>query len=449
MASSPLHDRRGARGPDRDGSARAPASLSATEALRQITSGTLSSHELVRACAARVAEREEEVGAWEHLELDRALETARQRDRESRPAPLRGIPVGIKDVIDTVDMPTSYGSALYRGHTPRRDAACVALLRAAGAVIVGKTACSEFAFSSPGRTANPRNLAHTPGGSSGGSAAAVADRMVPIAIGTQTAGSIIRPAAYCGVIGFKPTYGLISRAGVFPFAESLDTVGVFSRTVADARLVTSVLGRRPALSSRGRARRPRIGIYLTHDWEHAEGDTRETIRDAADRLAGAGVAVERVPLPDALAGVTEAQMTIMAFEAAQSFAHERFAGGYAGLSPALREFLEAAARRTPREYDESLKVVQRASLAVDALLARHDVLLTPSTTGRAPAGLSSTGDPLFNRMWTALGVPAIHVPTRIDSDGLPLGVQLVGAAGEDRKLLDVAELVEELIGCPP
>jgi len=245
-----------------------PRSLTVREAARQIAERQLTAEALTAAYLDRIAARETVVGAWQYLDRERALAAARQRDAEPTRGPLHGIPIAVKDLIDTVDMPTAYGSSIYRGHRPAADASCVALARAAGAVVLGKTVTTEFAAFTPGKTANPRNPAHTPGGSSSGSAAAVADGMVPLAFGSQTAGSIIRPAAYCGCIGYKPSFGLINRAGVKPLADSLDTIGVFAGTVEDAAFFAGVLSERPALRHLVvPSKAPRFGLYRTQMWD--------------------------------------------------------------------------------------------------------------------------------------------------------------------------------------
>src|SRR6266850_778588 len=264
-----------------------PLSLSARDATREIAAGRLSAEALVSACLERIAAREPVVRAWHYLDREAALAAARQRDAEAPSGPLHGIPIAVKDLIDTVDMPTGYGSVIYEGHRPAADAACVALARASGAIVLGKTVTTEFACFTAGKTANPRNPAHTPGGSSSGSAAAVAAGMVPLAFGTQTAGSIIRPAAYCGVVGFKPSFGVIPRAGVKPLADSLDTVGTMARNIADAAFFAGILGGRPGLREVAMPDAPpRFGLYRTPMWEDAEPST-------AAALDHARVALER------------------------------------------------------------------------------------------------------------------------------------------------------------
>jgi len=414
----------------------------AAEAARAISAGGISAEALVRACLERIAEREPVVGAWEHLEPAAALAAARDLDRGAPRGPLHGVPVGIKDVFDTVDAPTTYGSPIYRGHRPAWDAACVASLRAAGAVVLGKTVTTEFAAYHPGKTANPHNPAHTPGGSSSGSAAAVADGMVPLALGTQTAGSVVRPASFCGVVGYKPTYGWISRAGLKPLAESLDTVGLFARSVEDAALLGSVLCGRPALRSKSDpGNPPRFGVCRTHEWDRAAPATVSALAEAGDRFGRAGARTTDLPPPEGFRGLAEAQQAIMAFEAARAFAFE--VRNHPGqLSGKLRELLATGEACTPEAYDRARALTDDARRLLPEVFGENDVLLVPSAIGEAPLGLSATGDPLFSRVWTLLGVPCVNLPGLTGPSGLPVGVQLVGLPGRDAELLGMAAWAE-------
>ena len=405
----------------------------AIEAARRIADGTLTSEALVRACLDRISEREPLVQAWQHLDMDAAMNMARHVDRFGS-GPLKGIPIGVKDIIDTVDMPTGYGSPLYETSRPPRDAACVALARHAGALILGKTVTTEFAYFQPGKTRNPHNPDRTPGGSSSGSAAAVASGRVPLAFGTQTAGSIIRPASFCGCVGYKPTFGLIDRTGVRPFADSLDTVGVFATTVQDAGFFASVIAGRPNLHIADEVFRPRIGLTRTHAWEAAEPATATALDEAAARLRAAGLEIREVALPERWRGLLEAQKTIMAFEAARSHAPEMLTAPDR-LSVKLRELLEAGAVIAAEDYDAAKVLVAEARAGFGNVLDGLDVLLTPSAPGEAPVGLGATGDPVFNRLWTALGVPCISVPGLTGPTGMPVGVQVVGRWSDDRRAL--------------
>src|SRR5215831_19846750 len=298
-------------------------SLSARDAARQIAERRITAEELATACLDRVAAREAVVGAWQYLDREAALAAARRRDAEPPRGPLHGVPIAVKDLIDTVDMPTAYGSSIYRGHRPAADASCVALARAAGAVVLGKTVTTEFAAFTPGKIANPRNPAHTPGGSSSGSAAAVADGMAPLAFGTQTAGSVIRPGAYCGCIAYKRSFGLINRAGVKPLADSLDTVGVFARTVEDAAFFAGVLSERPALRRAAVPHTaPHFGLYRTPMWDQAEPVTAAALAAARSALERAGAVVMELAVAPEHHGLTDVQETIMWFETVRGLAFE-------------------------------------------------------------------------------------------------------------------------------
>ncbi|HYH21680.1 MAG TPA: amidase [Azospirillum sp.] len=415
----------------------------ALDAVRRIADGSLTCEALARACLDRIAEREPDVQAWQHLDPDAALEEARRIDRTGG-GPLKGLPVGVKDIIDTADMPTGYGSPLYEGHRPPRDAACVALARGAGALMLGKTVSTEFAYFQPGKTRNPHDPGRTPGGSSSGSAAAVADGMVPLAFGTQTAGSVIRPASYCGCVGYKPSFGLIDRTGVRPFADSLDTVGVFAATVEDAAFFASVLAGRPALRAGDEPFRPRIGLCRTHEWEAAGPATRDALDEAAHRLRAAGIEVRDVTPSERWRGLLEAQKTVMAYEGARSCAPEMLAAPDR-LSAKLREILETGAAIAPEDYDAAMVLAAEGRAGFDEALGAMDVLLVPSAPGEAPEGLAATGDPVFSRVWTLLGVPCVNVPGLRGPSGLPVGVQVVGRPGDDRRVLAAAAVVSRAL----
>jgi Asp-tRNA(Asn)/Glu-tRNA(Gln) amidotransferase A subunit family amidase len=414
--------------------------LSAREAAQRIAERKLSSQDLVAACLERIAARETAVGAWAFLDPDQALAEARARDQAKPQGPLHGVPIGVKDVMDTADMPTSYGSRAYRGHQPRADAACVALARAAGAVILGKTVTTEFAAMSPGKTRNPFNAAHTPGGSSSGSAAAVADRMVPLAFGTQTAGSIIRPAAFCGVVGYKPSFGTVAIAGTKIFAPSLDTIGGFARDVSDIAWFIAALTDRANLVPREPASRPRIGLYRTEPWREAAPATVAGLEAAAAALARAGALVaERRPFA-AFDGLDRAQQTVMGYEGVRSFAWERFHRADA-IMPRTAALLTDGAAVTAAAYDEALAAAAMARAAVPDFFGDFDVMLVPSAPGEAPP-IATTGDPVFNRPWTLLHLPCITLPTGRGPTGLPIGAQLVARFGDDVRLLGVACFAE-------
>ncbi|HZS81501.1 MAG TPA: amidase [Stellaceae bacterium] len=417
--------------------------LSARNAAARIAAGSLSSEELTRICLDRIAEREAVVGAWIHLDPERALAEARRRDRAGS-GPLRGLPIGVKDVMDTHDMPTAYGSPIYAGHRPAADAACVALARAAGAVALGKTVTTEFANAHPGKTANPHNRAHTPGGSSSGSAAAVADGMVPLAFGTQTAGSVIRPAAFCGIVGYKPSFGLIPRTGVKPLADSLDTVGVLARDVADAAFFAAALSNRPELEPGAAMPTPRIKLYRAPEWPQADAATHAAIEAAAERLRRAGAEVTEEGAAPEHQDLGAAHKVIMEYDSAGCLAFERLTH-WDQISAILRERLASGAAISGAEYDEAWRIVERARLALPRLLGEADALLVPAAPGEAPRGLASTGDAVFNRCWTMLHAPCVTIPAGRGPNGLPLGAQLVGRVGDDARLLRAAAFLERAL----
>ena len=422
-----------------------PLSLSARTAAQQIAAGRLTAEELVSACLDRIAAREAVVGAWHYLDREAALVAARARDRGPPLGPLHGLPVAVKDLIDTVDMPTGYGSPIYEGHRPAADAACVALARDAGAIVLGKTVTTEFACFTPGKTANPHNPAHTPGGSSSGSAAAVADRMAPLAFGTQTAGSILRPASFCGVVGYKPSLGTIPRAGVKALADSLDTVGVMARSVDDAAFFAGIVAGRPALREvAAPTAPPRYGFYKTPMWEEAEPSTAAALDRTRAALLRAGVRVAEIAVPPEHRGLTAAQDAVMGFELAQNLAYERLQCS-AQLSPPLAQMLDAGMAVGAEAYDAARAEAAVARSRLDEFFGPCDAILTPAAPGEAPAGLGYTGNPVFNRMWTLLGVPCLTLPAGTGDKGLPTGVQLVGRAGDDARLLAAALFAERAL----
>jgi len=408
--------------------------LGAAEAARLIAAGDLSSAALVAACLERITEREETVRAWAHLDARAALAQARARDAEPPRGPLHGVPVGVKDIVDTADLPTERGSAIHAGRRPGADAACVARLRAAGAVILGKTVTTEFAYFSPGPTRNPADPARTPGGSSSGSAAAVADAMVPVAIGSQTAGSVIRPAAFCGTLGLKPTRGLVDLTGVMALSGNLDTLGWFARDTEDLALLGTVLADEwPDAGEASGA--PAFALARTPWWDRADADAQGAVTRAAGRLAAAGASVRDLDLPARFAALPEAQEALMAFDMARSLAHEREHHADE-LSDVLRAFLERG--------DTIGRAVAGDAVALGAecraLLAEHlepgETLLVPAVSGEPPGFDDGvTGDPLFCRAWTLLGVPALSVPGATGSRGAPVGVQFVAPARGDAALV--------------
>jgi Asp-tRNA(Asn)/Glu-tRNA(Gln) amidotransferase A subunit family amidase len=413
--------------------------LSAAEAARRIAAGRLTSESLVAACLEHIAAREPEVRAWACVDRELALKQARALDRASPRSPLHGVPVGIKDVIDTADLPTEYNSPIYRGHRPRWDAACVALLRRAGCVILGKAVTTEFANNHPGATRNPHKLTHTPGGSSSGSAAAVADFMVPLALGTQTGGSTIRPAAYCGVVGCKPSFGSINRAGLKFVAESLDTIGLIARSAEDIALLLHVLSGRalPDLQAVS-GRKPRIGLFRTPRWHEADAATQAVVESVAARLAKAGASVSEFEAPPGYAQLFDDQNRIMCYEEARAFAWEH-ANHADQLSDSLRKRIEEGWAVSREAYDAARLHARDCRRRLAEQMRDYDYLLTPSAPGEAPATLVKTGNSVFNRVWTLLGVPCVTLPSGTGPTGLPLGVQLVGAFDGDSDLLAWAD----------
>ena len=428
--------------------------LSASDAARLIRDGAISSAQLVEACLARVRETEAQIQAWTFLEPDHALAQARAADEfrlSGQPiGALHGVPVGIKDIIDTADMPTENGSVLHAGRTPSRDATVVTMLRSAGAVIVGKTVTTEFAAYAPGRTRNPHNPGHTPGGSSSGSAAAVAAGMVPLALGSQTNGSVIRPASFCGVYGFKPTYGLIPRHGMLRLSRTLDQVGLFARTIEDVALLAEQLvghdERDP--DSRPRARipfrdvaaeepplPPMLAFVKTPRWDRVDNDAEEAFVELADLL---GERVEELELSAAADDAFEWHRVIMEAEMATSLDRE-WENGRDRLSESLRAQLERGREVRALDYQRALgRVPALTESLAELFMLRYDAIVTPAAPGTAPEGLDSTGDPSFCTLWTLCCMPALSAPLMRGANGLPIGVQLVGPRYGDARLLRTA-----------
>jgi len=431
-------------------------SLTAAQALAALRDGLMSSEDLVGGCLARIRADEERVRAWAFLDEQRALEQARNVDRVRREGhamgPLHGLPVGIKDIIDTADMPTEDGTVLHAGRQPREDATVVRRLREAGAVILGKTVTTELATYAPGKTRNPHNPEHTPGGSSSGSAAAVAALMVPVALGTQTNGSVLRPAAFCGVYGFKPSFGLVSRHGILRQSRPLDQVGVIARSIEDLALVAEVLtGHDPEdADTRPVARPPlarvaaeepplppRLAFAKTPNWGDADAPTREAFDELAQALRDHVVPFE---VPETLAGAWEWHRQIMEADLARNFRHE-YDEGRDRLSESLRAQIERGRRVAAVDYNDAVDRIAAVNASFEDVFDRCDAFLTAATPGTAPRGLESTGSPAFCTLWTYAGMPAVTLPLMRGEDGLPLGVQLVGRRGDDARLLRTARWV--------
>lgn len=422
---------------------KAPHELTAREAADAIAAGRLSSEALVRSCLARIDEIETDIRAWAHVNRDGALAAARLRDSEPPRGPLHGVPIGIKDVIDTADMPTAYGTSYYAGFRPPWDAACVTLLKRAGAVILGKTVTTELALGGQADNANPWNPAHTAGGSSGGSCAAVAANMVPLAIGSQTAGSLIRPASYNGVVALKPTFGMVSVAGFKYFNGLFDTIGLIGRTVDDVALLWfTLLGVRPKRPTAPAA--ARVGICRTPWWDRAEPVTRAAVETAAERLAAHGARVGEVTMPDPFDSLVTVHESIQAFESARSYAYE-YDAFRDRLHPNTRAVIEAGLAIPYPTYQRLAETAARARIVVESVLADYDFLLAPSAPGEAPAGHTNLGDSFLNRPWTLLHLPCLNMPGLLGPTGLPVGVQMIGRWGSDERLLAHARWVEERI----
>jgi Asp-tRNA(Asn)/Glu-tRNA(Gln) amidotransferase A subunit family amidase len=424
--------------------------LSACEAALQLAQRQLRAQDLLRDCLERISEREPQVQAWSHVASQAALARARALDQGAHQGLLHGLPIGVKDLIATADMPTTYGSPIYAGHQPAHDASCVALARAAGAVILGKTVTTEFATFEPNSTRNPHNTAHTPGGSSSGSAAAVADGMVPLALGTQTAGSLTRPAAYCGIVAFKPSFGGINRAGVKPLSDSLDTVGTLARDVPDAALFAAALSGRSHWPVRPLAEvlgRPlRVGLCRTPQWPHALPETQAAVEQAASQIGRmAGMTLRELSLPADFEALVQAQTHIQLAEQAQCLAYERLQH-FERLSPRLQGIMNAGVAVTLAQYDQAQAWVARCRAQLADVFEGVDVLLTPSAPGAAPSGLENTGDPIFCRIWTALHTPTVNIPAGHAPNGLPVGLQVVGPVAADALTLTAAHALHQLLG---
>ena len=415
--------------------------LSALDLARRIEAGELTPRDAVELCAEAIAAREKDVGAFAALDLDAARQAA---DAPGLAAlPLRGVPVAFKDIFATADLPTQYGSPIYAGYRPPADATAVALTRRAGGVVIGKTVTTQFASLVPSATRNPHNLAHTPGGSSAGSAAAVAAGFVPIAFGTQTAGSVIRPAAFCGVAGFKPSYRLIPMVGVKDVSWHLDTAGLFGAGVADVAFAAAAVLDRDLRVDRAAPAAPRIALTRTHLWQEASAAMQKAVEAAGNIAAAAGAKVTALTLPRILEDAYEAQYTIQDYENVRALAFE-YDRHRDRIDPLLRDHLTAALAITADQYDAARRAASRGRQALADTMADFDVILTPSAPGAAPAGVGATGNPMFNRLWTLMGAPCVNVPGLRDNE-LPLGVQIVGRFGRDRAALEAALFVERAI----
>ena len=417
--------------------------LSLSDACEMINRTEISPREYLSDCLARIHLRESEVLAFTNFDEEMAIERLSKLEAMERKAPLCGIPVGIKDIMNTSDFPTTMGSLIYTDFRPQRDAACVTMCRNSGAVIPGKTETTEFAYYSPGKTRNPHNPMHTPGGSSMGSAAAVADFMLPAALGSQTAGSVIRPAAYCGVVGYKASRGMFSLEGVCGVAQSLDSLGFFVREVNDLKLLRNVfLGTTNPIGEQSQTLR--IGLVRTPHWSEAEACQRNLLENVCDRLSDNSCEVDEVEIGPSDGALSSAQATVMAYEASRSLAYE-YESHRDLLSSQIKDLIESGRSTDFEEYMKARVLSEIWQRNLQRIFESFDVLLTPSAPGEAPPGLHATGDPIFNRMWTLLQVPSITLPAGTGPNGLPLGIQIIGAYNGDDRMISHASKISELL----
>jgi len=416
--------------------------LSALDLARRIEAGTLTAAGVIDLCAAAIEAREAQIGAFAALDVERAKSAA--RNPALIKTPLCGLAVGVKDIFDTADFATAYGSVIYTGHHPPSDSALVSMVRRAGGIILGKTVTTEFATLQPANTRNPHNPNHTPGGSSSGSAAAIAAGMLPIALGSQTGGSVIRPAAYCGVAGFKPSYKILPTLGMKGFSWYLDTAGLFAAGVADVAFAAAAIAGRDLRIDQSEPKPPRIGLARTHIWEEASAEMQAAVETAARKAATAGARVSDITLPPIFEDAFRAHAIVQDYEGYRALAFE-YDHHQEKIGPILRAQLDHAASITAEAYDAARRTTKRARQALADLMGDIDALLTPSAPGAAPEGLASTGASIFNRLWTLLGAPCVNVAGLADKAGLPLGVQIVGRFGRDRAALEVALFLERAI----
>jgi Asp-tRNA(Asn)/Glu-tRNA(Gln) amidotransferase A subunit family amidase len=421
---------------------REPHTLTASEAVEHIAAGQLTSEALVRSCLERIGARDAQVRAWAHLDHDAAIAAARRADAGPRRGILHGIPVGFKDVIDTADQPTAYGSRIYADHQPAADAACVAMSREAGALVLGKTASTEFAYRHPSDCTNPHHPGHSPGGSSSGSAAAVADTMVPLAVGTQTSGSVIRPAAYCGVHAIKPGYGELSFSGVRHLSESLDTLGCMARSLEDLALFLAALQLREYRRvGDGLARSPRLAVYRSELWDDALPDARSRFDEAVQRLARAGAEITEIANPGLDRKLLGACWTVTKFEAGRVLMHD-FRHHRGAMSAAAQALVDDARAIGLDAYHAACVELERGRNHLLSQLAPFDGTLTLSAVGEAPVGLHDTGPVLFNYLWTLAWTPALNLPVMQGDTGLPIGLQVIGARHGEQALLATGRWIE-------
>lgn len=413
--------------------------------LGYLIEGTLTPDVVLAAHLSRIARLEPSIRAWSFIDEKVASDSCHQTVCRDERGPLFGLPFGVKDIFETANMPTEFGSKIYSDNRPRSDASAVSILKSAGSICIGKTVTTEFAAVKPSVTRNPHRLSHTPGGSSSGSAAAVASYMVPFALGTQTMGSLIRPAAYCGVVGYKPSYSLVSKAGIKAQAPSMDHVGLIARSVDDAAIVAEVLtGFDTGSFSSKLQLKPSIGIFIQPEWEKAEACALEALLETSRFFAAAGARLETIVATQPILDAFYAQPTVLAYEMARSLAWE-FSAHPALISEELKRWISQGFSITPDHYLEELKKVEIGRSEISAYFDNYDCFLTLSAPGEAPYGLDNTGDTVFNRLWSALHLPAITIPVCLGSKGLPLGIQIIGRNNSDRNLFAIANWAETIL----
>ncbi|MCI3951533.1 MAG: amidase [Burkholderiales bacterium] len=423
--------------------------LSAVDAAEKLAAREISAEQYLRACLERIDEREKEVRAFAFINREGALARARELDAGPVLGPLHGLTLGIKDVFDTFDMPTQGGSKAFEGYRPSQDAGCVAYARKMGAIVLGKTMTAELATFPPNETHNPLNLAHTPGGSSSGSAAAVADFMVAAATGSQQFGSLIRPAGYCGVVAYKPTYNLIPKRGVWANSDSCDTVGVMARTVPDVALVTSAMiefpGLRAFVNRADDVPAPKVALCRTYQWDKCDEHMKAAFEAAGEALSAAGAKVAEIALPEPFRGMADAQSLVSNFEMSRGFSDVVIRFG-AKLRKPLYDRSTAGLKITGEDYQRAQKLGRECRQLFADVLGDCDVMLTPAATGEAPKGIEYTGDPIMNGVWSFLHTPCVSVNGGYGPNGLPLGMQVVGRLDDDARTLACAHWIHRHLG---
>lgn len=415
--------------------------LTATEAARLIASKEISSVELTKACLERIRERNGDVGAWRHINEEFSLAQAADADKTQARTPLHGIPFGVKDVIDTKDLPTEYGSRVHVGRRPKADALCVSRMREAGAVLLGKLVTTEYALFTPNETRHPMNLAHTAGGSSSGTGAAVADMHVPIAFGNQTAGSLIRPAAFCGIFGLKPTHGLVEGTGILPLQPYFDTLGYMARSVDDLQSFFSIASQSNQLVQWDSRRTPKIGLCKTYQWNYAQPETRYVLEQTAKQLTAQGIEVAEFELPSQFADLVAAHHTVLWKGISESLEVD-YNAAKDKMSPRLVSIIEEGFKTPQEEYAKQRKFAEECRNSVNDIFGDFDAIICPSAPGEAPAGMA-TGDPIFQVVWTLLGVPVLNLPVGTGPTRLPVGVQLIGRRHDDAKVLALGKYLTQ------